>query len=470
MKVILAGYNIEARSVKEVEKVLGVELTPEVLSAAYARISRDPRNVDTLRREARREVAEARRSNETIVFDMGHSSIAEHAVFNFDVMNVSRLAVEEIEHFRLASFTEKSQRYIRLEKDYVVPREIRSTARKKEFKALVEKLTDAYKLLYEKLRAGGEKRGVAREDARYLLPLATAAQFGMTLNARELEYMISRLASHQLEELRTFSARLSRLARRKAPSLIRYSEPTEYFQDIPLIRKEIAGLGAPTAPGEYPEVRLAEFTRGGDIALVAGLIFSSGDWGYARAVKMAEKMGRGKRTALIARTMRNLKPHHGVWREFEKVRFLFELIVSSSCFAQLKRHRMATIITQEYTPSLGVTIPESVKRARAVGFFRRAVGEAESLYRKVKNSAGPAVAVYALTNAHRRRVLIDMNLRELYHFSRLRNDRHAQWDIRNISRKMCLLASQKIPGGTMMLGGKDDFSTSKKALDLKYKY
>ncbi len=55
---------------------------------------------------------------------MGHSSIAEHAVFNIDVIGVSRLLVEEIEKFRLCSFTEKSQRYVLLKDDFVIPAEI----------------------------------------------------------------------------------------------------------------------------------------------------------------------------------------------------------------------------------------------------------------------------------------------------------------------------------------------------------
>ena len=72
-------------------------MTPETLSASYARISRDPRSVDKLRAVARTEVAKARRSNRNIIFKMGHHSIAEHAVFNFDILGVSRLALEEIE-------------------------------------------------------------------------------------------------------------------------------------------------------------------------------------------------------------------------------------------------------------------------------------------------------------------------------------------------------------------------------------
>lgn len=124
MRVILAGFNVETEILDEARKRFGESVTPEVISASYARISRDPRSVATLRAEARGAVEKARRSNERIVFGLGHASVAEHAVLNFDVMGVSRLAVEEIEHFRLASYTEKSQRYVRLDRDIVMPSEI----------------------------------------------------------------------------------------------------------------------------------------------------------------------------------------------------------------------------------------------------------------------------------------------------------------------------------------------------------
>jgi len=132
MKVVLAGYNVDREALDEVRRAAParLDLTPETLSASYARISRDARPVDELRRAARAEVDKARRSNRAIIFKMGHHSVAEHAVFNFDVMGVSRLAIEEIEKFRLGSYTEKSQRYITLGSDFVVPAEIVATGRR----------------------------------------------------------------------------------------------------------------------------------------------------------------------------------------------------------------------------------------------------------------------------------------------------------------------------------------------------
>ncbi|HPC74883.1 MAG TPA: FAD-dependent thymidylate synthase, partial [Syntrophales bacterium] len=120
MKILLAGYNIDYETIREMRKALpGADyLTPESISAAYARISRNPLPVNELRKISRTEVESARKSNRNIVFAMGHSSIAEHAVFNIDVLGVSRLLAEEIEKFRLCSYTEKSQRYVLLKDDF----------------------------------------------------------------------------------------------------------------------------------------------------------------------------------------------------------------------------------------------------------------------------------------------------------------------------------------------------------------
>jgi flavin-dependent thymidylate synthase len=456
MKVLLAGFNVEAEMIGRAAERTAKNLTPEVISAAYARISRDPRSVSALRREARSEVDRARRSNEKIIFGLGHSSIAEHAVFNFDIMDISRLAVEEIEHFRLASYTEKSQRYIRLGKDFIIPDEISDLGLAGQFERLQKELHAGYERILRALLERGADEAAAKEDARYVMPLATSAQLGMTVNARELEYMVSRLASHPLAELRLLSSLLSEAAKRIAPSLIRYPEPTEYFKGIHTTREEIAAVAAKETRVPSQTVRLVDATDEGDVLLAAGLIFSSSGTTMLRARRTAERIGKRGRTDLIEKTFRHLQSHDSVWREFEQIHFLFEVVVSASCFAQLKRHRMATILSQRYIPALGVSVPPTIRRARAVAMLKAGTKLSERLYRTIIAENQPA-ASYALTNAHRRRVLVGLNLRELYHFSRLRSDRHAQWEIRMLSDQMCAQAVNRVPAGAVLLGGKDDF-------------
>jgi thymidylate synthase ThyX len=381
-------------------------------------------------------------------------------------MGLSRLAVESVEGFRLASFTEKSQRYIRLGRDFHVPEEIARAGLKREFKKLLAGLAVSYRSLYDGIRGSGEEDETAKEDARYLMPLSTTAQFGMTLNARELEYMISRLASHPLAELREFSSKLYRAASGLAPSLIKYPEPTEYFMAAPSVRDEIrasAGRQSRTKKGDRPEAALIGVTENADERLAASLIFSSSGLSYSESLRRATRMGKRKRRDVIEATLKDMKSHDSAWREFETIKLQYEVTLSSSCFAQLKRHRMATIVAQEYLPALGISIPRSVRKAGMTGLLRRSASEAYGLYRKILSKAGSA-AEYSLLNAHRRRVLFDINLRELYHFSRLRSDIHAQWEIRELSDIMCRLAEEKIPSGTVFLCGKDTFERRRKEL------
>ncbi len=143
-------------------------------------------------------------------------------------------------------------------------------------------------------------------------------------------------------------------------------------------------------------------------------------------------------------------------REFEHPDLTFELVVSASCYAQLKRHRMATMTAQPYDPGLGVTVPPSVGEIGAAPEFLEAAAATEEAHTRLKAAVGPA-ADYILTNAHRRRVLLKINARELYHVSRLREDASAQWDIRRLAGDMSALARKAMPLTCLMLGGKDAY-------------
>ena len=50
MKILLAGYNIDYDLIRELKEksAFGQDITPETISAAYARISRSPKPVDEL--------------------------------------------------------------------------------------------------------------------------------------------------------------------------------------------------------------------------------------------------------------------------------------------------------------------------------------------------------------------------------------------------------------------------------------
>ncbi|MDO8784777.1 MAG: FAD-dependent thymidylate synthase, partial [Syntrophales bacterium] len=473
MQVILAGYNLDRETIRAFQAAHpgAGNFTPETISAAYARISRDSRPVNELRAIALGEVEKARQSNQNIVFDMGHSSIAEHAVFNIDILGVSRFIVEEIEKSRLCSYTEKSQRYILLKDDFVLPAEIKRAGFEDIFVGIIGEQNRFYHELYEKLNPyvfekhrelamnpanRSTLEGWAKEDARYIISLATMTQLGMTLNARNLELMLRRLAAHPLTEAGEFSHSLYEATKDIAPSLVRYTEATDYDRLTRLAlqektegllttwgkRQKVSGGGRGNTPSEHDQncpydesrcdarrqVALLYATPEADERIVASLIHSSSDIPMAQCLNIVSLMGGEEKEDLLKTAFRYMQPYDPALREFEHVDLQFELTVSASCFAQLKRHRMATITCQDYDPALGVTIPPAISETGMERQFMEIIARTEEAYNHIRKTA-PQAAGYILTNAHRKRVAMKINARELYHIARIRGDRHAQWDI-----------------------------------------
>ena len=498
MEVLLAGHNMDYDIIREIaaDHPERQDLTPETVAAAYARISRNPRPVNELRTLARGEVEKARASNRNIVFEMGHSSIAEHAVFNLDVLKVSRLLVEEIEKFRLASYTEKSQRYVLFKDDFVIPAEVRKAGMEEIFTATVRAQNRCYHELYEKLRPHVFAQhpelsanpantllleGWAKEDARYIIPLATETQLGMTANARTLELMIRRLAACPLSEAQEYSRRLYDATQRIAPSLVRYTEPTAYDLERPkalqaqaarIIKKMQghstsealktgtgkAGPAAAAAGAGKADrfVRLIDATQEADEKVAAALLHSASHLPLAQCREIALRMDRGEKESLIKTALRRMKVYDAPPREFEQVGFLFELTISATCFAQMKRHRMASLTVQEYDPALGVTVPPAVLEIGMEKPFREICTRTEETWDQIRGAA-PEAAAYILTNAHRRRVAMRVNARELYHLARVRADSHAQWDIRETTAEMVAEGRKVMPLTLLLASGKDSF-------------
>jgi flavin-dependent thymidylate synthase len=487
MEVILAGYNIDGDIINEFKTLYSKrnDLTPETIAAAYARISRNPSPVNELRVIARGDIEKARLSNQNIVFDMGHSSIAEHAVFNMDIIGVSRLVVEEIERSRLASYTEKSQRYVLLSDDFVIPDEIRGTELESEFTRAVRRQNAFYHKLYKKLRPyvfesnshlASDPRnkalleGWAKEDARYCLSLATQTQLGMTINARNVELMIRRLASSASAEARQAGRMLYDAVYDTAPSLVRYTEPTPYDRQRPevlfadMLRQYSIKTGCPgneKIDGKKglkgkELVRLVSFAPNAENTIAAAMLSKAGNLSFAGCLGAVERMKRSEKKELFKAVFTEMKAYDSAPREFEHAALTFELVVSATCFAQLKRHRMATISAQAYDPALGITVPPAITAIGMKSALEDICSEAAEFSTKIGKTV-PAASAYILTNAHRRRVVMTLNAREMYHMSRVRADRSAQWDIRETTEKMTRLAEKAMPLAMMLAAGKDGF-------------
>jgi thymidylate synthase ThyX len=476
MKISLAGYNVDADQLGYHINDNPQDMTPETISAAYARISRSPKPVDVLRQEAVQDVAKARKSNESIVFEMGHASVAEHAVFNFDIVDVSRLAIEAIEHSRLASYTERSQRYLRLQGlgEVHVPLEL---VKFHGFKALMlaqmesyqELRKDILKYLVDKAYQFGREgpspaarqafEGQAKEDARYVTALAVTGQLGMTINARNLETMVRRLLSHPLQEVQGIGRELHRQAVQVAPSLLRYCEPEPIrqlqFDSTPSISSRCSSQDrVRMVMGTLPDP---------DDSVLSAMMFQNSRGPFLLCAAAISEMSSQDKWRAFCGLYERMELHSAAPRAFELPDAIFELVGSASFFAQLKRHRMATILPQAYDVTLGCVVPKNIRKV-GLARFEEIREQTEELHAKVCAAAGPQVAEYVLMQAHQRRVLVKMNARELYAFARLREDHHAQWEIREVAHQLIRQAREEMPMTLALACGKDEFVALKERL------
>lgn len=498
LQVNLAGYNVDTDVLDRLKKQ-GWDgrdnISPETISAAYARISRDPRPVNELRADAREEVDRSRKSNESIVFKMGHHSVAEHAYLNFDILGLSRLAVESLEESRLCSYTEKSQRYITLDGDYVVPEEFRGADRVL-FEATVSKQAETYKKLLPVLHEYQRKKnpdrlatkngrntveGWAKEDARYALAMATECQLGFSANARNLEHIVRKMKYSPLAEVRRLGAELYGRAKDVVPSLIILSDPAAFKKQFGVevsdgilkggrnsVLKAMSKVKIHPSAGsgsgnksEASPVTLLNYTKDPDRAIITALLHTNSGEPYASCLAAAKKMKKKGQAEFTKRLFKNLDEHDTLYREFEAANFEFEIILSSGAFGQLKRHRMMSLFKQPYDPSLGYTVPPAVNETRQTGIFCSIMDDSEKAFKKLKKTS-PGAAEYVLANAFRRRIIVSANLREIYHISRLRMDSHAQWDIRNIAGAMVAEVRKKAPLTAALACGKDKFGEVKR--------
>ncbi|MBN1619839.1 FAD-dependent thymidylate synthase [candidate division WOR-3 bacterium] len=416
----------------------------EAIAASYARCSRSPLSLSELRENALSDVKSARKSNERIVFEMGHKSIAEHVCLNFDISEISRLAVEFLERHRLASFTERSQRYLNIDDIPAIPKEFRSKNSGKIFTEVARHSNSLYKELSENLEKKSPSKGdPSKEDSRYALTLAFPTQLGMTINARSLERMIISLKSTGLEETKEISFLLENLAKKHIPSLVKYTdekteEYTEQDNDKP--------------PQGLSPVDLIFFTKNADEKIASALIFEKSGR-FTDPLDLSETIIRDT----ITDVFKKLSVHDPLPRSFEIADFTFLLNLSSCAFAQLKRHRMMTLLHSLPNPSLGIVMPESILAAGFESKFEELSQISENAYRRDGMKTSSA---YLLTGAFRRTVLVKMNLREFCHFTRLRMDAHSQWEIRHLAKQMKQLVSEKAPVSSFLCCGKDEFEST----------
>jgi len=161
------------------------------------------------------------------VMGYGHQSIAEHFSVTFGVSGISRVTeTQMVRHKVGTSYSVKSGRYTKVGENFkvVVPEKIkgRRVNIRIPFPISVEKILDYAHRAYLDLL----DQGVPPEDARYILPQATATQLLVTMNARQLLHFFGeRCCSKAQWEIREVANQMLQICLEVHPVLFKGAGP-----------------------------------------------------------------------------------------------------------------------------------------------------------------------------------------------------------------------------------------------------
>lgn len=396
----------------------------------------------------------ARQFHERWVVGYGHSSVAEHAVAHLAVEDVSIICSKVIEDMRLAAYTEKSTRYVVFDADrFYRPPAVMASPHAALYEETVRGLLRAYAELTGPVTAAvkarhprGEGqtenahnaacRAKACDILRYLLPAATYTNIGLTINARALEHLVTKMLSHPLDEVRGCAAALKEEATKLIPTLIKYADRNTYMAETrAALEAEAARLLEGESPAPSRPVTLVRYDERAEDVLVAAMLYEASTLPFTQVLGRVEKLAPEERARVLDEYLKRRGRHDQPLRGLEHAYYTFDILVDFGAFRDIQRHRMATQTPQELGPAHGYSTPPEIEAFGQGEAYAAWMERAGAAYRTLAPDF-PRDAPYVLPLAFRKRVLFTWNLRELHHFIQLRSAPQGHVSYRTVAQEV----------------------------------
>ncbi len=393
---------------------------------------------------------------ERVLVGYGDDSVAELAGAHVAVERTSTLAAKALEDSRIGiSPLEKSTRYVRFDRPgpdgrYLFYRgpelahpayEPAADALFAAYSSLVEPVTEAIRARFplepgETDRAWkSATRAKTLDLLRGLLPAGALTNLGLFGNGRAFEYLITKMAAHELPECRHLALDLHRELTLVIPAFVkraldeRYGRPAA--ERMAGIRDAVARV-ARDGDSKFqsaPSVRLVDHDPDAERKVVAAALFQhsnlSLDEQHADPAQVLDAL-------LGDRSNRRQR----VPRALEHAEYTFEIVANFGAYRDLHRHRMLTQDRQVLGTALGYDLPPGLVDLGLGERFTVAVEAAAAVHATLEREIGSAMAQYLVPLAFRVRWYFKANLREVYHLCELRTTPQGHPDYRWVAQEM----------------------------------
>jgi thymidylate synthase ThyX len=400
-----------------------------------------------------------------VLVGYGDDSVAELAGAHIALEDISILATKIVEDARLGlSPLEKSTRYVYFDTKrdgrWMYLRE--KTLMGSEFADVYTKSCDMCFETYARLVPKVSKhimelepkdgsttdraysasiRAKTCDILRGLLPASTLTNMGFYGDGRAFEFLMTKMYSDQLSEVRELALTMQTELGKAIPSFVKRAnnEHGKAMQEYYIrVRKGMEGIASEhagaTGPGE--KVTLVDYDKDAERRIIIAALYPYLQKPMAEIASIVDRMDDKEKEAVIKayvneRQNRRQKPGRG----FEQAYYTFDICANFGAYRDMHRHRILTQQRQTLTPYLGYKLPKGLVEAGYESEFKDAMDNARNAYDEISKKHGKE-AQYAVPLAYNIRWHMTLNLREAYHMLELRSAMQGHQDYRQIAQEM----------------------------------
>jgi len=392
---------------------------------------------------------------ERVLVGYGDDSVAELAGAHVAVELTSILAAKAIEDSRIGiSPLEKSTRYVRFDRPgldgkYLFYRgeelahpdyEKAANALFETYSRLVEPVTLAIRERYPHENGETDRawksstRAKALDLLRGLLPAGSLTNLGLFGNGRAFEYLITKMAAHELLESQKLASQLQNELSVVIPAFVRRALDDRCgLPSVDRIKRVRSATAALARRGSVlptkPTVRLVDYDKDAVRKVVAAALFPHSTLGW-------EQQAADPALVLAALLKDRANRRQRVPRALEHATYTFEIVANFGAYRDLHRHRMLTQDRQYLGADLGYDLPPMIVELGQEKAFASAIEAAGNAHRGLDRDLGPALAQYIVPLAYHVRWYFRANLREVYHLCELRTTPQGHPDYRLVAQEM----------------------------------
>jgi thymidylate synthase ThyX len=427
-----------------------------------------------------------------VLLEYGDDSVAELGEAQIAIEGLSNIAVKKIEDRRIGlSYLEKSSRYVAWNKKEngkyrfyrdpkiteskfadiyeetcnfsfeVYSKNIESMVKYVREKYPIEKYsfkdsTDTKEKLFSKLKNEsdiksanmiyrGSTKAKALDILRGLLPASTLTNVGITGNGRAFEYLLTILASSELQEEQELAIKIKKELDTTIKSFVRRVDDKygkafqKYLKNVKNKTKLITkkNIKIKSTKGGITKLVDYESERNSMDKIITSIIYEqSPSTSYQNILQQIKKLSKAKKISIInefikLRTNRRHKPS----RAFENVYYTFDLCNNFGMFRDFHRHRALTLERQLLTTDHGYVIPNEVKIVGIEKDFKDCMNKTKETFEKIRIKF-PEQGQYVVNFAYNYPYFMKFNLREACHLIELRTVPQGHVDYRRVAQQM----------------------------------